>query len=354
MLVYIGVYFLLSWAALTVKEQSQRFWLIFFSIFLLWFMGARNEVGCDWSGYYHRFLITPLYQSLGDLFSDFDEPGFWLLTKFVRENDLSYMWLNMFATIIIVSCLLRFCRAHRDGLLILALLFPVVIVQLSMSGIRQGLAVGFITVASVSWMRGSKLWTAIWILVAAQFHTSALMFLPIAPLAGRKVTGIALFGSALILGPVAVMLLGDRFETYSDRYLESDDITSGGALIRYVLVLMPALFFLKYREKLGNSFSDSFQLMRLTTALTFSLIPVAFFSSILLHRVIYYVMPLSIVTFAALGRVAFPRLNRGIVLFLPVLLYGSYTTIWFLTSRHADICYLPYKNFWGLSSMLGL
>jgi hypothetical protein len=346
------VFLVLSVSALSVQERAQKSFLIFFAVFLLWFMGARNQVGCDWWGYLHRFAITQLDQPISALINDFDEPGFWLLTKFVRENDLSYMWLNMFASVIMVICFVVFCRAHRDSLMILALLFPVVIVQLSMSGIRQGLAVGFLMVASVAWMRGSKLWTAIWIAVGAQFHTSVIMFLPIAALAGRKVTTKWLFGSAVILGPVAVMLLGDRFETYSDRYLENSDITSGGALIRYVLMLIPAIYFLKYRSRLQSVFPESFELMRLTTAITFSLIPVAVFSSILLHRVIYYVMPLSILTFVALARVAFPRANRGVVFALPVLVYGFYQLLWFLSSKHANSCYLPYSNSWGLSSLL--
>ena len=311
-------------------------------------MGAREQVGCDWSGYYRRFLITPINRPIGDLFREFEEPGFWFLTKIVRQNALDYMWLNFFASIIMVSCFWVFCRAHRDSLMILALLFPVSIVQLSMSGIRQGLAVGFLMVASVSWMRGTRLWTAIWIVVGAQFHTSVILFLPIAALAGRKVTTMKLFGSLVVLGPLAVMLLGDRFDTYSDRYLENNDITSGGAFIRYFLLLIPALLFLRFRKQISEAYPGSYELMRLTTAITLSLAPVAVFSSILLHRVIYYVIPLSIVTFTAVGRVGFPRMSRGFVFSLPVLVYGSYIVLWFLNSRHARYCYIPYQNYWGI------
>ena len=348
MLVYLGIFLVLSVAAMTVRGQGQKSLLILFAIFLVWFMGARNEVGCDWWGYYRRFLITPLEQPVSALFRELEEPGSWLLIKIVRDNDLSYMWLNLFASTIIVICFVIFCRAHQDRLMILTLLFPIIIVQLSMSGIRQGIAVGFLMVASVAWMRASRLWTAIWIAVGAQFHASVIMFLPIAALAGRKVTGLMLFSSASVLGPVAVMLLGDRFDTYSERYLEDSEITSGGAIYRYILLLIPAFFFLVYRGRLQNEFKGSFELMRLTTALTFSLLPVAIFSSILLHRVIYYVMPMSILTFVALSRAAFPKLNRNFVFALPVLIYGSYMTLWFLTSRHASYCYIPYKNFWTL------
>lgn len=348
MLAYVGVYFWLCMTALAVHERNQKIVVVFFAFFLLWYMGARDTVGCDWWGYLHRFHVLPLNQPFSAILSDFDEPGFWFLMKFVRENGLHYMWLNFIATIVMLICFVVFCRAHRNSLVILALLFPVVIVQLGMSGIRQGMAVGFIMVATVAWMRGSKLWTAVWILTGSLFHASVVIFLPLVPLAGRKVTTKWLFGATALLSPVVVFLMGDRVETYSDRYLDDSEITSSGALLRYVLVLIPAVFFLKYKEKLKTAFPESFELMRLTTAMTFSLIPVAIFSSILLHRVIYYVMPLSIVTFVALAEVAFPKLGRKTVLFLPLAVYGLYSVSWFLISYHARACYIPYQNFWSV------
>lgn len=347
MLAYVGVYFWLAVTALAAQERAQRGWVIFFAIFLLWYMGARDTVGCDWWGYLHRFNVVPLNQPFTAILSDFDEPGFWLLMKFVRENGLHYLWLNFIATVIMLICFVVFCRAHRNSLVILALMFPVIIVQLGMSGIRQGIAVGFVLVATVAWMRGSKSWTAIWIIAGSLFHTSVLMFLPLVPMAGRKVTTTWLFGATALLSPLVVFLMGDRVETYSDRYLDNSDITSNGALLRYILLLIPAVFYWKYKDKLKVAFPESFELMRLTTALTFSLIPVAIFSSILLHRVIYYIMPLSILTFVALAHVAFPKMGRKSVLFLPIAVYGLYSVAWFLFSYHANVCYIPYQNFWS-------
>lgn len=338
----------MSVTALAAHDRAQKLLVVFFGVFLLWYMGARNTVGCDWWGYLHRFQIIALDQPISAVFADFDEPGFWYLMKFVRDNGLHYMWLNFIASAIMVVCFVVFCRAHRNSLLILALLFPVVIVQLAMSGIRQGLAVGFLMVATVAWMRGYRIWTGVWLLCGSMFHASVIMFLPLVPLAGRKVTTKWLFGAAAVLSPLVVFLMGDRVETYSDRYLDNSEITSNGALIRYTLLLFPAVFYLKYKEELKKAFPESFELMRVTTALTFSLIPVAIFSSILLHRVIYYVMPLSILTFAALAHVAFPKLNRTFVLSLPIFVYGFYTTTWFLTSSHALSCYIPYQNFWSV------
>jgi hypothetical protein len=347
-LVYIGVFTVLTLVGLAISDRKASPYLVIASLFLLLFMGTRYQVGCDFTGYFRRFLVTPTDITVRNFIENFDEPGFWLLTYFVKVNELSYMWLNFFASLIMVACFYVFCRAHENRALILALLFPVIIVQLGMSGIRQGLATAFLMVASISWMRGSRLWTVVWIFVGVQFHASVAMFLPIALVAGTKVSTLRLAGALMIGVPVAVFLLGGRLDTYTDRYIGTD-ITSGGALIRYTLILMPAVFFVYYRRQLEEAFPDVYELLKLFTLITFSLLPVAVFSSILLHRVNFYVMPFSILTFSYLSLVAFGGTHRLLVRALPALAYGGYSTIWFLTSRHADSCYIPYQSYFWVS-----
>lgn len=344
MFVYIGIFALLTLAGLEVSDRKSKPYLISVCLFLLWFMGARYQVGCDFTGYLNRFLWTPTHLTALDFIQNYEEPGFWLLSHYVISNDLSYMWLNLLASFIMVTCFYIFCREHKNRVMILALLFPVVIVQLGMSGIRQGIATAFLMVSSVAWMRGGRVWTAVWILVGAQFHASVITFFPLALIAGRRLSTQRLFGALVIGVPVAVYLLGGRLDTYSDRYIGTD-VTSGGALIRYTLIMIPAVFFIRYRRQLEASFPHAYELMKLFTLISFALIPVALFSTIMLHRMNYYIMPFSILTFSYLSLIAFPGENRSFVRALPALTYGTYSTLWFLTSRHADSCYLPYQSY---------
>ena len=344
MLVYIGIFSVLTFAGLAVSDRQAKPYLILALLFMLWFMGARYQVGCDFTGYLNRFQNTPTNWTYRQFIENLEEPGFWLLTHYVKSNDLPYMWLNVFASLLMVACFYVFCREHRNRAMLLALLFPVIIIQLGMSGIRQGIATGFLMVSSVAWMRGSRIWVAIWLILGAQFHASVVMFLPLAFIAGKRVS-TARLAVALALGtPAAVFLLGDRADTYSSRYIGTD-ITSGGALFRYVLIMIPAVFFLLYQRRLAKAFPDSYELMKLFTLISFSLIPVAIFSSILLHRMNYYIMPFSILTFSYLSLIAFRGTSRLLVRALPALTYGSYSTLWFLTSRHADSCYIPYQSY---------
>lgn len=342
--VYLGVYSVLAIAGLSLSGRSQKTFVLFAALFLLWFMGARYWVGCDFYGYLMRFNQTDENVSIGELVQHFEEPGFWLLTSLVKSYGLSYMWLNVFASAIMLICFVLFARSHRDSGMVMALLFPVIIVQLGMSGIRQGLATGFLMVASLAWMRGNKIWTALWILLGAQFHASVIMFLPLALLAGRRISTIRMIAAVLIIGPIAVFLIGDRFETYSSRYIGTD-ISSGGALIRYVLILIPALGFSLYWRRLAANFPEVFDLLKLFSIISYSLMPVAIFSSILLHRMNYYIMPFSILTFVYVSRVALRSNDRVFVRSIPAVLYGGYSFFWFLSSTHADRCYIPYQTF---------
>lgn len=345
MFVYLSIFFLFGLLAATISERNAPPVMAVMAAFLIWFMGFRYQVGCDYWGYLHRWTSIPDPDNLGDLLLD-PEPGFNGMMILIRSLGLEYTWLNAAASLILVVCYITFARAHRYSLLILALLFPIIVLQLGMSGIRQAIAGGFLMVASTTFMKRQKLATAAWILVGMQFHTSAIIFLPIAFLAGRSVSTLRLGAALLVLGPVAAYLLADRFDTYSDRYVEQihGSVSASGGIIRYFLVLIPALFFPAFRGKLKKEFPEVYPLLKLFTLIIFALAPLILLSSVALHRINYYVMPFSILLFAYLGRVVFVRDQQTMGAVLALTAYGVYSMLWFLTSSHANSCYIPYQN----------
>ena len=204
-------------------------------------------------------------------------------------------------------------------------------------------SIGFLMLAFNAFARKEKLWTATWILVGMQFHASVVMFLPIALLAGREVSTIRLLAALSILGRVTALLLADRFDTYESRYIEGN-VTSGGAIIRYTLIFLPVPFFMRYRNRLRSSFPDVYPLLKFGVLLIISLAPLVVLSSIALHRLNYYVMPLSILMCVYVGAIISRKPSQGHL--LAILAYGGYSFFWFLSSRHAQHCYVPYDNTW--------
>ena len=160
-------------------------------------------------------------------------------------------------------------------------------------------------------------------------------------LAGERITGTRLTLAAVVLVPFSALLVGERVDQYQARYT-TGEVTSSGALIRYALSLWIVPVFYVYRKKIEGLFPKQFPLLSLSALVILSLSPLAILSSIALHRLNYYVVPLSVLLCVYAGSVAFKRPIIGHSAAL--VSYGVYMGVWFLSSRHAGVCYVPYEN----------
>ena len=346
MITYVGIFTGLALLELSIPDRRNLPTMIGIALFLIWFMGTRYIVGCDFKAYYLRYVEILPGLHFDEIFSR-QEPGFELLASLLKTMGAHYMWLKITTAILMVIGYYVFARANRSPVMIMALLFPVIVVQLGMSGIRQGVATSALMLASVAFLKGNRLMTGLIIILGAQFHNSAYIFLPIAFLAGRRINAGRIIAGVLLLSPLAVYLLSDRLEVYSERYVEQayGEITSRGALIRYALIMLPYLFFLRYYKDLRAAYPEAYNLLKLFAIICFALLPVALYSSIALHRINFYVMPFSILTFVYLSLAIAPRQQALLIRAVPALLYGLYQVFWFLTSSHAAECYDPYRSF---------
>lgn len=346
--VYVGAFALLALIGANTDRRTASFGLtLCLATVLILFMGTRDHTGCDFIAYglryYRLYDGIPLTELLKR-----EEPGFHVLNWFVHLFNLHYMWLNMLASTIYVVCVLQFSKLATRPLFLVSLFFPILIVQLGMSGIRQALATGFLMLAFVAFTNRARGKTAFWILVATVFHQSAIILLPIALVARAKVSLARLIMALAVLGPLAAVLLGDRAEVYSDRYVQQiyGEASSSGALLRYAVALLPFLFFIALRDKVKKLYPNTFELMRLFTIITIAVFPLVFVSTVALHRVVYYLLPVSVLTLLAVSEALVPKSDKTTPILFPVAVYGSYILVWFSISKHADKCYLPYESYW--------
>ena len=82
-------------------------------------------------------------------------------------------------------------RRQPDPLGFLVLLFPILIINMPMSGIRQGAAIGLLCIAFVAFIDRRPLWFAFWVVLAAGFHISVLIFMLLLPVATGSTHGTA-------------------------------------------------------------------------------------------------------------------------------------------------------------------
>jgi hypothetical protein len=348
MLLYLSIFLAMVFAGLFARSRiHQDFALAVFGVFLLVFMGTRYDTGCDFRAYEARFLYTygdPSYMA----YVTKEEPGFHWLNLLVHQLGLDYMWLNVFGSLIFVVCLIRFVRIAPAPMLLLSIMFPVVILQLGMSGLRQALAVAFLMQAMISFVAVRRINAGLWILLAAQFHQSAYLFLPLAFMAGRKFSWTMAAASLAVLGPAAYFLLGERADVYSDRYVEQiyGENSSGGAVLRYVLAVLPCVLFELQIKRVRRLLPRLYPLLRVVSLMTFALAPIGLLSTVALHRMTFYVLPGTLLIFVCAVMVL-PKahtLSRKFMV-LPAGVLLTYMLGWFTLSRHSSICYVPYESF---------
>ena len=346
MFLYVSIYMLLSLLALLhIGKGRQGIVFLFLYMFFVLFVGTRLETGCDFYGYLVRFNVlgTEL-----ESFAQITEPGYYLLSYLVKSLGLGFVWVNFFGALIFFYFYIRFAKNHPNPFLLIALMFPLLVIQLSMSGLRQAIAVAFLMGALDSFFKGRRLGVVLYILVGSTFHQSAIILLPIALMVGRTYSLFRTVVAIMLLMPVATYLLSDRLEVYQDRYLYElyGEMSSGGAAYRLGLLVITSLLFEVYRKRMEWNFPHEYNLMRLFSLVSFALIPVLFVNTVALHRLVYYVIPVQLFTLAALPTAMYANRRMAMLAELgPIALYGTYILVWFYTSYHANVCYVPYNSY---------
>ena len=158
---YIPLIFL---SCLTFLESSNKIFFIknkylYFLTFLLltFFIGFRNEIGCDWDGYFENFVSVNskswnnlfIQNNIKEFGNQIYDIGYTLIIKI-----LSYRF-NFQITILILSIfftapLFIFCTQLKRPYLALTISYPYFFVVVGMGPIRQAMAISFLMLCIVS------------------------------------------------------------------------------------------------------------------------------------------------------------------------------------------------------------
>ncbi|MHA6334516.1 EpsG family protein [Qipengyuania sp. CAU 1752] len=346
MIIYLAIFFALSFLAYALDQRSQKALLLPLLVSLFWFMGWRYQVGCDFYGYLSRFNNAELSTDLISYFVK-KEGAFLFITAWLKENNFPYYTLNVVASAIILFGYARYLRTSPQPITEIALLFPVIILQLSMSGLRQGIAVALLTASVVDFNKGRRLAVASWIFVGAQFHASVAIFLPLALLAGRNVSVTRFLIAGILFMPIVLFVMGGQAEDYSNQYVRKvyGASSSDGALFRYILVAIPMAYFWANRDHYRRVIDKRTGIFEAFAIITLLIAPLFLVSSLVVHRLTFYVMPISVMIAANAFRAPPPKFHHADLKLMPFLFFGAYLIGWITLSSHADRCYIPYQNY---------
>lgn len=343
-MLYVGltnILFLLRYAlAGRGGARKQIYAVVLFGLFL--FSAFRYQVGCDWSGYYFQYTGAANFD--WSTLTSIQEPIWWAILAWINESGLPYPVANVISSAVFFAGVNVLARRQPDPLGFLVLLFPILIINMPMSGIRQGAAIGLMCIAFTAFIDRRPLKYAVWLVLAAGFHASALIFMLLLPVArGRYTRGRLLLAAILALPGAYFLASSEAAEVATSRYIDTG-IDAAGAAFRVGILGLSALhFFMFVRRKWMGAFPRDYSLASIGAigmALAFLLVPI---STVIGDRFGYYLIPIQTMIFARLPFLPFRR-NAAFHSAAPYLGLLLVFTVWSQLSGLFQQCYIPYQT----------
>ena len=320
--------------------RNQIYYIVLLGLFL--FSAYRYQVGCDWYGYYKLYLKMQNWDMITLLNSR--DPLSHLIVYFVFKVGLPYPYIFIPFSLLFFIGVHIFARKQPDRLSFLILLFPVLIINMTMSGVRQAAAIGIICIAFSAFVDKRPVRFIFLVFLATAFHSSAIIFSLLLPFAS------GIYNKYRFILFVAIALFGTIGFTYTNnfQYAVNAYIGSGreafGALFRVMILELSIIYFYLFvNNKWKNTFPNDYGLVNLCALGILLLLLLLPISTIISDRLSYYFIPIQAMIFARLPYLPFKR-NHSTYIALPYLGIIIFFIFWTQFSWHFHECYLPYKS----------
>jgi hypothetical protein len=345
-LTYWLLFALPAWAAIAATTRPRPAgktlevsWLVA-GLLLVLLIGLRYEVGGDWFTYeahYLNMVGAPLSEAL-----EKSDPGYYLLVWLATKVNGGVYLVNLVSAALFSLGLVAFCRQQPRPWLALAVAVPYMAIVLGMGYTRQGMALGLALLGMVGLARRNSLQFVLFVALAATFHRSAVLLVPLAALAAprnRIWTGLWVGVST---GLLYWVLLADSVEGLITNYVEAQ-YQSEGAAVRIAMNALPAVLLLLLRKRFvwpvaERNLWTMMALAALATAGALLVSP----SSTAVDRVALYLIPLQLYVFARLPDLLGQAAQRRNWVLAVVGYYAVVLFVWLNFATHARY-WLPYQ-----------
>ena len=303
-------------------------------------IGLRYHVGADWIPY-EEIFADARHEKLGGLPAIAD-PGYYLLNIAVQQVGGALWLVNLICAAIFVWGLARFAEAQERPWLAMVVATPYLVIVVAIGYTRQGVSIGLIMAGLAAYSRtGSVLRFAAYVAVAATFHKTAIVALPLVAVANERGRFINLLIAAALTYLFYNFFLSASVGRLVTNYIDAR-YAAEGAGIRVAMSVVPAtLFFLRSRH-LGFSERERHIWRNLSiAAFGFLFLLVVIQSSAAVDRLALYTIPLQL---AVLSRPKSIFTAEGFGTFL-VIAYAAAVQFTWLTFAHHARYWVPY-HFW--------
>lgn len=320
--------------------------LFLYGLFITCVVGLRYNVGADWAQYEYFFAVArfePISRAL-----QLSDPGYMLLNVVVARLGGSITGVMLVSAAIIAYSLVKFSTLTPYPWIALGVAASHFTVVMSMSHVRQSVALACILIAVVALAERSIGRYVVWCVLAAVFHRSAVIFIPVAALLSDRNRYVVVLAVACTVAASYFALLQGAAELYRGRYIASEYAAYGGAYRVMMNVPAALLFLLIVRRHVGivplRRFWAIMSVLAFMFVILYALVP----SSAAVDRLAKYALPLQFYAMAWLaaaggGEIVKRYLTRAAVLGC----YGAYLYVWLSYSTLAAAYWIPYNTVLG-------
>ena len=310
-------------------------------LFVALMVGLRWEVGGDWINYadiLEGMRYTPLERVI-----QISDPGYAVLNWLAHRFGFDIWFVNLVCGAIFAWGLVKFARRQANPWLAIVVAVPYLIIVVAMGYTRQGVAIGFIMAGLAIVDRASLFRFAIYVVLAATFHKSAVIILPLIALAAtrnRVATVAILLGTGVLL---YYLFVSESVDAFMEHYVEAQ-YQSQGAGIRVAMNLPPAILFLLFQKRfaLDPQQKKLWRNFALASFIALAMLMLTA-SSAAVDRMSLYLIPLQMFVFSYLPE-AFPdrrRANMQLVM-LVIVYYALIQFVWLNYAFNAAF-WVPYQ-----------
>lgn len=315
---------------------------------LLWvstvvIVGWRFEVGGDWFSY-DAYVDRLRGASIAELLED-REPAFAWLVASIGDLGGTMISVNVVCALLFATGMMVFCRDQPHPWLAVVVAVPYLVIVVAMGYTRQSVAIGCIMAGWTFLVRRRVLLFVVCALLAALFHRTAVVVIPLAAIAEGRGRWWTLTWVAVAAAVSYDVLLASGVDDYRQNYLEAE-YDSAGAAVRVGMNVLPAFLLLLFRHRVVWRTNAERNLWLLLALLSFVAVGalVASPSSTAVDRLALYLIPVQMFVFARLpdwlgGRAGYRQWVAVVVMYYALIQYT-----WLFHAVHASD-WLPYRSY---------
>ena len=267
-----------------------------------------------------------------------------MIVYWIHKVDLPYPYMYIPFSIVFFIGIHILARRQPDPMGFLILLFPILIINMAMSGVRQAAAIGLICIAITAFIDRRSIKFIFFVFLAAGFHSSAIIFLLLLPFASGHYNNTSFAIASFFTLLVSILIAYTNNFQYAVNAYVGTGREAYGAIFRVGLLSLSALYFILFvKKKWKQSFPKDYGLVSLGSVGMIITLLMVYVSTIISDRFGYYFIPIQAMIFARLPYIPFKK-NHSIYVVIPYIVIFLVFFSWTQISWHFHECYIPYKT----------